>query len=213
MWISRLDPPWKHRVKVLMRVVEGMRYLQEEWPEVGYDLKSSSILLAEDREPLISRFRIEDQSSCNKKAYKFGVLLLEMVTNRSPRKEFERGEAGFVEWVRMHFPKNVCSLIDEKKKRTEHTLDQATRSIELGLMCTDMSRGMQPRLDQIFEKLTAIYNSILAWHLQTGRGCKEKEQLDTDISNQNEAYPCKILANISYAFEFLMRVMNLHIND
>ncbi|KAH7860458.1 hypothetical protein Vadar_013665 [Vaccinium darrowii] len=161
MWISRFDPPWKHRVKVLMRVVEGMMYLQEEWPGVGYDLKSSSILLAENREPLISRFRVEGQSSCNKKVYKFGVLLLEMVTNRSPGEEFERGEAGFIEWVRMHFPKNVCSLIDEKK-RTEHTLDQATRAIELGLMCTDMSRAMQPRLDQIFENLTAIYNSILA---------------------------------------------------
>ncbi|XP_058197013.1 LRR receptor-like serine/threonine-protein kinase GSO1 [Rhododendron vialii] len=157
MWVSRVDPPWKHRVKVLMRVVEGMRYLQEEWPEVGYELKSSNILLGEEREPLISRFRVEDQSSCSKKVYKFGVLLLEMVTNRSPRQGFERGEAGFVEWVRMHYPDN---LIDEKRKAG--TLDQATQVIELGLMCTDLSRGMQPSLDQMLDNLTAIYNSILA---------------------------------------------------
>ncbi|TQD87136.1 hypothetical protein C1H46_027276 [Malus baccata] len=37
---------WNHRLKILMRVVEGMCYLQEGWPEVGYDLRTSSILLA-----------------------------------------------------------------------------------------------------------------------------------------------------------------------
>ncbi|KAF5954274.1 hypothetical protein HYC85_007130 [Camellia sinensis] len=198
MWLSRSSPPWKKRVKMLMRIVEAMRYLQEEWPQVGYDLKTSSILLTEDhREALISRFRVEDQNGCTNKSklinlyisiyldgydvsfflsfslyvpevYKLGVLVLEMVTNRRPREEFESGEAGFVEWVRMNYTNNTyaaekVSLIDERmKKTTQHTLDQATEAIGLGLMCTGLSsRGRQPSLDQISDMITTLYDSLV----------------------------------------------------
>lgn len=50
-------------MKVLMRVVECMRYLQDEWPEVDYELNTSSILLSDNVEPLISRFKVGDQNS------------------------------------------------------------------------------------------------------------------------------------------------------
>jgi hypothetical protein len=63
IWLSRSAPTWKHRLKILMGVVKGMCYLQEEWPEVEYDLKTSSVLLSDNLEPLISRFKVGDQSS------------------------------------------------------------------------------------------------------------------------------------------------------
>ncbi|GFS43656.1 hypothetical protein Acr_00g0086230 [Actinidia rufa] len=80
-----------------------------------------------------------------------------MVVNRRSREEFEKGKAGFVEWVRMLFSEKVLNLIGEKMKKTEHTLDQATQEIELGLMYTDLSRLRQPSLDQIYEMLATIY--------------------------------------------------------
>lgn len=63
IWLSRSAPSWKHRLKILMGVVKGMCYLQEEWPEVGYDLRTSSVLLSDNLRPLISRFKVGDQSS------------------------------------------------------------------------------------------------------------------------------------------------------
>ena len=63
IWLSRSAPSWKHRLKILMGVVKGMCYLHEEWPEVGYDLRTSSVLLSDNLEPLISRFKVGDQSS------------------------------------------------------------------------------------------------------------------------------------------------------
>lgn len=63
MWLSGSAPPWNHRLKVLMGVVECMLYLQEEWPEVDYELKTSSVLVSEYLEPLISRFKVEEQNS------------------------------------------------------------------------------------------------------------------------------------------------------
>lgn len=63
MWLSGSGPPWNHRLKVLMGVVACMRYLQEEWPEVDYELNTSSILLSDNVEPLISRFKVGDQNN------------------------------------------------------------------------------------------------------------------------------------------------------
>ncbi|CAK9179577.1 unnamed protein product [Ilex paraguariensis] len=162
MWLSRSAPPWKQRVKVLMGILEGMCYLHEEWPEVGYDLKTSSILLYEDQEPLISRFKVGDQNSSSKKIYRFGVLMLEMITNRRPWEEFEGGEAGFVEWIRMYYLDNLENVIDERMKKTGHVFDQAAASIELGLKCMDLSNGRQPSLDQIFNNVSRIHNTCMA---------------------------------------------------
>ncbi|GAU24178.1 hypothetical protein TSUD_84130 [Trifolium subterraneum] len=66
MWLSREAPSWNHRVKVLMGVVECMLYLHDEWPEVDYDLKTSSVLLSDNLEPLISRFQVGDRNNSRK---------------------------------------------------------------------------------------------------------------------------------------------------
>ncbi|KAM7505751.1 hypothetical protein LguiB_004655 [Lonicera macranthoides] len=151
MWLLRSNPPWKKRVKVLMGVMEGIRYLQEEWPEVGYDLKTSSVLLSEERDPLISRFRVDAQNSRSKK----------MVSNKRPREEFERGEAGFLEWVRMNYPENVEKVIDERMKKKANTIEQASEAIDLGLKCTDLSAVPHPSFDQIYIMLSRIYRSCM----------------------------------------------------
>ncbi|XWS16690.1 hypothetical protein CRYUN_Cryun34aG0112600 [Craigia yunnanensis] len=63
MWLSESAPSWKHRLKVLLGVLKGMCYLQEQWPEVSYDLRTSSVLLHESTEPLIARFKIGENSN------------------------------------------------------------------------------------------------------------------------------------------------------
>ncbi|KAK1383813.1 hypothetical protein POM88_021548 [Heracleum sosnowskyi] len=124
-------PQLKYRVRILMGIIEGMTYLQEGWPQVDYDLKTSSILFSQNEEPMISRFRVDEHYSCTRKIYKFGVLVLEMITNRRPRKEFEGKEGSFVEWVRDHYPEDSEEVIDEKLKRTGHDFDHATEALEL----------------------------------------------------------------------------------
>ncbi|CAL9016102.1 unnamed protein product [Prunus brigantina] len=167
MWLMGSNiTPWSHRLRILMGVVEGMCYL-EEWPEVGYDLRTSSILLSNNLEPRISRFKIRDQSiSRNRKMYKFGVLLLEMLLNRRPEEEFERGEAGFIEYIRMHYPGNLQKVIDQKMELTQNTFDQAKQAIGLGLMCTDALNNQQVSLGQVFDIMSRAYQScrVLASH-------------------------------------------------
>ena len=74
---------------------------------------------------------------------------MEMVTNKRPREEFERGEEEFIEWIRMQYPENAHMVVDERMRKTGNTVDQATQGIGLGLMCSDLSRERQPTFDVI----------------------------------------------------------------
>lgn len=88
--------------------------------------------------------------------YKLGVFLLEIIANRRPQEEFETGEAGFIEYIRMHYPGNVQKVMDEKMKLTESTFDQAKQAIGLGLMCTDKSSNRRLNFDQIFDIISKV---------------------------------------------------------
>ncbi|XVF26294.1 hypothetical protein REPUB_Repub14bG0003900 [Reevesia pubescens] len=177
MWLSESGPSWKHRLKVLVGILKGMCYLQQQWPEVGYDLRTSSVLLLENSEPLIARFKVGEKSS-TKKIYRFGVFLLEMMTNGRLGKEFEESEAGFVEYVKMLYPGNLQKIIDERMKLTENTFDQAKQAIGIGLMCTDNPTSRELGLGQISNMITNIYESCLVLasqnhkmsHANGGRG-------------------------------------------
>ncbi|CAK7357364.1 unnamed protein product [Dovyalis caffra] len=160
MWLSGSGPPWKQRLKILIGVVEGMRYMQEQWPEVGYDLRTNSVLLSDNHEPLLSRFQVGDRNSNNKKIHEFGVFLLEIITNRRSQ-EFDNGEAEFVEHIRTNYPENLHNVIDARMKLPENMFDQAKHGIELGLVCTDQSISKYPSLNQISHMINRVYESCL----------------------------------------------------
>ncbi|XVF70440.1 hypothetical protein PTKIN_Ptkin11bG0162000 [Pterospermum kingtungense] len=145
-WLLESAPSLKHRFKVLVGVLKGMCYLEEQWPEVGCDLRTSNVFLQEaSMEPLIARFKVGEYSS-TKKIYRFGVFLLEMMTNGR--------EAGY---VKMMYPENLVKVIDHRMKLTENTFDQAKQAIGIGLMCIDRKLG----LGQIYNMITMVYESCL----------------------------------------------------
>ncbi|XP_062162019.1 protein NSP-INTERACTING KINASE 2 [Alnus glutinosa] len=160
IWLSSgSSPSWKQRLKILMGVVKGVCYLQEEWPEVGYDLSTGSVLLSDDLEPLISRFKVRDQSSSTRKIYNFGVFLLELVVNRMSGDGFDSGELGFIDHIRMHYPENLRKLIDERMKMTDNSIDQVKEVVGIGLMCTDQSNSHQLHMGQISDMIIRAYES------------------------------------------------------
>lgn len=65
-WLTNSAPPWKQRLKVILGIAAAICYLHEEWPQVGYNLKTRNILLSEDGEPLITRFKLDDHHSSKK---------------------------------------------------------------------------------------------------------------------------------------------------
>lgn len=65
-WLENSAPSWKKRVKVMLGIAAGICYLHEGWPEVGYDLKTRNLLLSEDGEPLITKFKLDNHQSSAK---------------------------------------------------------------------------------------------------------------------------------------------------
>ncbi|KAG8385175.1 hypothetical protein BUALT_Bualt03G0014600 [Buddleja alternifolia] len=155
-WLSTSNPPWKQRVKVILGIAAGICYLHEEWPEVGYNLKTKDILLSENVEPLITRFKLDDNHSSLKKMYKFGVFILEIVTTRRAVEELEKDDTSFLEWVKLHYPENLENVIDERMKKNADIVSHAVEVVKFGLMCTDLSNSRQPSWDTIYAVLSNI---------------------------------------------------------
>ncbi|KAL4386415.1 hypothetical protein GQ457_09G000660 [Hibiscus cannabinus] len=159
VWLSETAPSWKHRFKVLVGVLKALCYLQDQWPEIGCDVKTSSVLLHENGEPLIARFRVGEDSIA-KKIHRFGVFVLEMMTDRTLQDGFEGNEAGFVEYVKMVYPGKLQKVVDEKMKLTENTLDQARQTIYVGLMCADHQTCKELSFGQIYNMITKVHSRI-----------------------------------------------------
>ncbi|KAK7368722.1 hypothetical protein VNO80_10751 [Phaseolus coccineus] len=157
MWLSGSGSTWKHRVKVLMGVVECMRYMQKEWPEIDYELDTSSILLSDKMEPLISRFKVGDHNSNQRKIHRFGIFLLEMILN----KKVEGGDAGFIRNMRNLNHGDLQQMIDERMEVTETNFEQVKQALSLGLTCIDESNSEKPSLGMILNTVARAYKTSL----------------------------------------------------
>lgn len=81
---------------------------------------------------------------------------MEMVTNRRPVDEFEKKEAGFVEWVKLHHPEDLENVIDKRMKKTIDVVSEATEVIKFGLICADLTSGRHLSWDKIWDLLSSI---------------------------------------------------------
>ncbi|XP_022994936.1 LRR receptor kinase SERK2 [Cucurbita maxima] len=157
MWLSRSRPPWKQRLKVAKGVLEGMVYLQEQWPAVDYDLRTDSLLLSRKLVPLISRFKLGHQNCSSRNIYKFGVFWFEMIVNRQLRDEIKQDESSFIRNIKTQISKNLQAVINEcMELQRESMVNQAKTAMNLALMCTDQSHGHQPNLKYIYDTVTRL---------------------------------------------------------
>ncbi|KAJ8490316.1 hypothetical protein OPV22_012037 [Ensete ventricosum] len=133
--------PWKQRVKVMMGVMDGICYLDEHWPRVGYDLRTRSVLLREDVEPFDlqvqgpkSGFRI--QEGIHGGNVRIGGGGGQQEAKRSALEESETG------WVRLQCPAHIKKVVDEKMKLTAASLSRASHRRRLGMHRRFSRRGM-----------------------------------------------------------------------
>ncbi|KAG7621213.1 Protein kinase domain [Arabidopsis suecica] len=166
-WLSSsMALSWRRRLRVVLGVVEGICYLSDQWPEITFDLTTSSVLLSDDnQEPLISHFKIGDRNNLSTNIFNFGLFFVEMITNLRPDLGQEDSERRYLEYIRVHYPDNLERVIDEKMKIEGRTFDQVKQAITLGLMCTDIIPPLkQPSLTQIYDLVSSLYESSSRHH-------------------------------------------------
>ncbi|PKU80251.1 putative leucine-rich repeat receptor-like serine/threonine-protein kinase At2g24130 [Dendrobium catenatum] len=156
-WLMR-SPPWKDRMKVAMKVIEAMSFLEEEWPQIRCDVKTTNVMVSEGEEPLILKLKVHDHpNSSSREIYKFGVFLLQLIANKHLREEFEGSESRFVDWIAMHQHEKLRNIIDENMKLSATAHEQARQAIEIGLICTDLSTEKMLTVNQISSMLRVVY--------------------------------------------------------
>ncbi|KAJ0975800.1 hypothetical protein J5N97_017765 [Dioscorea zingiberensis] len=167
-WLVGSSPPWNHRLKVCIGVMQGLRYLQQQWPQVGCDLRTSNVMLSQELNPLISKFRVgtKQNNAEAKIVYKFGLFLLEMITNKNPREDFGGGEEEFVGWInKVYNHGHSRTLIDEKLRViSSQAYEEMKRALSIGLACTAVKSDSLPTIDEIFLMFSRISASSQVVH-------------------------------------------------
>ncbi|XP_075478381.1 putative receptor-like serine/threonine-protein kinase At4g34500 [Primulina tabacum] len=177
---------WEIRMKIAVGTARGLAYLHEglEPKVVHRDVKSSNILLDRKWNPKVSDFGLAKLLGSEKShvttrvmgtfgyvspdyastgmlnegndIYSFGVLLMELITGRSPI-DYSRppGEMNLVEWFKgMVGSRRGEELVDPSIK-----VPPPSRSLKrlllVCLRCTDMDAGKRPKMGQIAHMLEA----------------------------------------------------------
>lgn len=118
--------------------------------------------------------------------YKFGLLVLELVANRRVE-EFELGETGFIEHMRMHYPGSLNEVIDERMNLTEDMFEQAKLGVSLGLMCTDKKARKIPSLDYIHHMIGKVYSS---YHVSSSENHRRSHGR-ADVGQRHSSLQCR----------------------
>lgn len=85
--------------------------------------------------------------------YSYGILLLEMLTGRSPTDEIFSGEMNLQRWVEVAIPNMVIDILDERLKELSfhiNIVDHLIFILNMGLTCANESPNERPQMKQVY---------------------------------------------------------------
>lgn len=130
------------------------------------NLKSSKILLDDDLKPYISGFGLarlapgvskSGNVKLNQKhdIYSFGILVMEILTGRTPSNE---GEEKLESMVRRVFreEKPLSEIIDPALLHEAHAKKQVVAAFHVSLNCTELDPELRPKMRAVSDNLDRI---------------------------------------------------------
>ncbi|VAI77749.1 unnamed protein product [Triticum turgidum subsp. durum] len=123
-------------------------------------------LLSRLRELNLSKNTLEEygmsaEISTKGDVYSFGVLLLQMITGRSPTdKNFSDG-ASLHEFVHRAFPNNICDVVDQTMLEDDSNAQEIIKNcviplVRIGLSCSMTSPKERPDMGQVSTEILRI---------------------------------------------------------
>ncbi|XP_061373501.1 LRR receptor-like serine/threonine-protein kinase FEI 1 [Gastrolobium bilobum] len=174
---------WSTRLKIAFGAARGLAYLHHDCcPKIVHrDIKSSNILLDENMEPHVSDFGLakllvdEDahvttvvagtfgylapeylqsgRATEKSDVYRFGVLLLELVTGKKPTDpSFAKRGLNVVGWMNTFLRENRLEDVVDKRC-TDADWGSVEVIIELAASCTDANADDRPSMNQVLQLL------------------------------------------------------------
>ncbi|XP_015570450.1 probable receptor-like serine/threonine-protein kinase At4g34500 isoform X2 [Ricinus communis] len=177
---------WDIRMKIAIGTAKGLAYLHEglEPKVVHRDVKSSNILLDKNWNPKVSDFGLakllgSDSSYVTTRVmgtfgyvspdyastgmlnegsdvYSFGILLMEMITGRSPI-DYSRpaGEMNLVEWFKGMVASRHGEEVLDPLIEVQPSVRAIKRAMLVCLRCIDLDGNKRPKMGQVVHMLEA----------------------------------------------------------
>ncbi|KAF7109836.1 hypothetical protein CFC21_110035 [Triticum aestivum] len=113
-------------------------------------------------------YGMSEEISTKGDVYSFGVLLLQMITGRSPTDEKFSDGASLHEFVRRAFPDNICEVVDPTMLQDDSNAPEVMKNcvipmVKIGLSCSMTSPKERPDMGQVSAEIFRIKH--LASHM------------------------------------------------
>ncbi|KEH19487.1 cold-responsive protein kinase 1 [Medicago truncatula] len=168
--VSNIKFNWQARCRICIGVARGLEFLhdQEQPNNVHRDIRASNIVLDEDLKPKISDFGLANLirqdvtrliSLCpmapedvfmgpltrKSDVYRFGILLVEIVSGRSDRRILEQT------W-KLYNRRELVELVDTSLD-WGWCLEEACKYLKISLLCTQSSPRLRPTMSSVLKML------------------------------------------------------------
>ncbi|XP_002988546.2 LRR receptor-like serine/threonine-protein kinase FLS2 [Selaginella moellendorffii] len=178
---------WETRFSIALGVANGMVYLHQEFdsPIIHCDLKPANVLLDLDFQPHVTDFGISriaqpdehatisafrgsigytppeygNSASITTKGdvYSYGILLLELVTGKSPTSGMFGITSTLQEWVQDSFPLAVSKIVDPRLgSQSQYYELEILEVIRVALLCTSFLPAMRPSMRQVLNSIVKL---------------------------------------------------------
>ena len=108
-----------------------------------------------------AEYGMSEEISTKGDVYSFGVLLLQMITGRSPTDGKFSDGASLHEFVRRAFPDNICEVVDPTMLQDDSNAPEVMKNcvipmVKIGLSCSMTSPKERPDMGQVSAEILRI---------------------------------------------------------
>lgn len=171
---------WETRYQIALGAARGIAYIHSRGPNISHgNIKSSNILLTETYEAHISDYglailvgprsrfhcylppEVTETQTVSQKAdvYCYGVLILELLTGKSPdnMRSNEESGLGVPRWVYSVVRQEwIAEVFDPELLRYENVNESMVQLLQVAMECTALDPGKRPSMAEVKKRIRAI---------------------------------------------------------